>query len=87
MYLSQGPAVSEALSIADLHVAGCGHVIHCHTVKVPTQTTQETLDRQGEGKDRERKGRIRGGVSGDLSKWSSSALLRERDSVVCVCVS
>lgn len=42
-YLSQGPAVSKRLCIIDFDVAGCGHVVHCHTVKVSTQSTEKAL--------------------------------------------
>lgn len=43
-YLSQGPAISKGLCIVDFHVAGGGHIVHCHTVKISTQPTEEALN-------------------------------------------
>lgn len=45
-YLAEGPAVSEALGVADLHVAGSGHVIHCDCIKVSAHPCQLTLNVQ-----------------------------------------
>ena len=42
-YLSQGPAVSKGLRIIDFHVAGGGHIVHCHAVKISTQSAEEAL--------------------------------------------
>lgn len=47
-YLAQSPAVSKGLCVVDLHVAGGCHVVHCHTVKIATESCQKALGERTE---------------------------------------
>ena len=47
-YLTQSPAVSKGLCVVDLHVAGGGHIVHCHTVKIATESSEKALKDQRE---------------------------------------
>lgn len=43
-YLTQSPAVSKGLCVVDLHVAGGCHIVHCHTVKIATESSEKALE-------------------------------------------
>lgn len=43
-YLTQSPAVSKGLCVVDLHVAGGRHIVHCHAVKIATESCQKALE-------------------------------------------
>lgn len=47
-YLTQSPAVSKGLCVVDLHVAGGRHVVHCHAVKITTESCQKALEEETE---------------------------------------